>query len=179
MKVTVQPAIDDAAIASFYALYVAAFDPLRTIAAARHLLTADEFAAEMRDPRIDKYVAWDDEGVPVALTTLATDLTAVAWISPDHLAARYPEHAARGAIYYLGYTLAHPERGRRGFALTLAMVTRRLSAERAVCGYDFCAYNDGRAFGKGLARLLDRDGASVDRIDVQTYYAAEFAGVDG
>lgn len=174
MRITVEPAIDDAAIGTFYRLYLAAFEPLRTLAAARHVLTADEFAAEMRDPRIDKYVVWDDADEPVALTTLATDLAAVPWISPEHLTARYPEHAARNAIYYLGVTLVHPSRGRGAFALTTDAVTGRLTADRAVCGYDVCAANDAGHVGRYLARLFQRDQVSLERLDVQTYYAADF-----
>ncbi len=175
MKITIESTIDGEAVDTFYRLYLDAFEPLRTRAAARHLLTAEEFAADMRDPRIDKYVAWDDAGTPVGLTTLATDLAAVAWISPEHLAARYPEHAARGRVYYLGLTLAHPTRGTRAFALTMSALTRRLAADGAVCGYDVCAVNDAGNLGRCLAKIFERDRVSVERVDVQTYYAADYA----
>jgi len=177
VRVTVESTIDTSVVEAFYALYVAAFDPLRTRAAARHVLTAGEFAAEMHDPRIDKYVVWDDGGEPVALTTLATDLSAVAWISPEHMAARYPEHAERGAVYYLGFTLVHPQRGHRAFALTIGALTRRLAEDRAVCGFDVCAYNDAGNLGRSLVRAFGRDRVSPDRIDVQTYYAADYSDV--
>ncbi len=76
MKITIERTIGAETIEIFYATYVAAFDPLRTNAAARHLLTAEEFAAEMTDERIDKYVAWDDNGRPAALTTLFARMAA-------------------------------------------------------------------------------------------------------
>ncbi|HKS99010.1 MAG TPA: hypothetical protein VJT31_05705 [Rugosimonospora sp.] len=179
MRLTVESTVDGFVVDACYELYALAFDPLRTRAAARHLLTKDEFAAEMRDPRIDKYVVWDDHDQPVALTTLATDVTAVAWISPDFMVERYPEHAARGAVYYLGFTLVHPERGRRAFALTINALTKRLAADRAVCGFDVCAANDAGNLGRSLAKAFHRDRVHADRIDVQTYYAADYAGVAG
>ncbi len=178
MKITLESTIDDTAIETFYRLYLAAFEPLRTRAAARHVLTAEEFAADMRDPRIDKYVVRDDAGDPVGLTTLATDLAAVPWISPEHLAARYPEHAARGAVYYLGVTLVHPTRGRGAFALATEAVTRRRTEDRAVCGYDVCAVNDAGHLGRSLAKIFQRDRVSLQRMDVQTYYAADFSAAE-
>ena len=173
MKVTVETTLAAEAVDTFYALYLEAFGPLRTLAAARHVLSREEFAAEMADPRIEKYVAWDEQDVPVALTTLVTDLSAVPGISPEYLASRYPERAAGGKLYYLGYTLAGP-RGRRGYARTAKMISHRMAAEGAVLGWDICGYNDGRTFGAGLAGLLTRDGAQINRVDVQTYYAVEF-----
>ena len=175
MMITIERSIDGAAIDDFYALYVAAFGPLRTRAAARHLLSAEEFAGEMTDGRIDKYVVWEG-GRPIALTTVVTDLTAVPWISPDYYAASYPEQFARGAVYYLGYTLVRPEHaGRRVFTMMIERVERKMADERAVCGLDVCAYNDDRQIGRHLAGLGASAGVTVERLDVQTYYAANFA----
>jgi hypothetical protein len=178
MRITVEHAISDDAIAAFYRMYAAAFDPLRTKAAARHLLTVEEFAAEMTDERIDKYVVWGDGDRPLGLATLATDLSAVPWISPEYFSACYPEHMSRGAVYYLGFTLVDPGHEREGvFALIAARVVRRLSQARAVCAFDVCGYNDdvhqiGRSI-TALSRSLD---VNVDTLDVQTYYAAAFSG---
>ncbi len=178
MKITIERTIGAETIEIFYATYVAAFDPLRTNAAARHLLTAEEFAAEMTDERIDKYVAWDDNGRPAALTTLTTDLSAVPWISPDYFAARYPEHFQRGALYYLGYTLVHPEYERQGlFARMAARIVRRLNEERAVCAFDVGGYNDKtHSFGATIGALSRSLDMSLETVDVQTYYAAAFNG---
>jgi len=176
MKITIEPAIGADAIELFYDLYVAAFAPLQTHAAARHMLTFAEFEAEMTDPRIDKYVAWGDDGEPIALTTLTKDFTAVPWISPEYFAARYPEHHARGALFYLGYTLVHPEHeGSAVFARISSRVVRRMLEARAVCAFDVCGYNDAtHRIGKGIAALNRRVDMTMQTVDVQTYYAAEF-----
>lgn len=181
MKVTIEHAIGADAISSLYVLYARAFDPLRTRAAARHLLSADEFTAEMLDGRIDKYVVWDDDGQPVALTTLITDLSAVPWVSADFFAARYPGHAARGALYYVGYTLVHPDRERDGIAgRLLARIVRRLHNEGVVCGFDVSAHNDEvHHIGASIGRLGRSLPVRVDSVDVQSYYAADFSGDRG
>jgi hypothetical protein len=175
MNITIERAIGADAIATFYPLYTTAFDPIRTRAAARHMLTAEEFEAEMTDERIDKYVVWDDDGVPVAMTTLATDLSAVPWISPEYFAARYPEQLARGAVYYLGYTLVDPGHAAQGvFQLMSNAVERRSAEARAVLAFDVCAYNDARDVGRRIGRLAGSGEWSVDAVDTQTYYAAAF-----
>ncbi len=178
MRITIERTLDPAAVGAFYRLYRAAFGPLRTNAAARHLLSAEEFAAEMADKRIEKYVAWAGNGEPVGLATLTADLSAVPWISPEYYGARYPDHLARGALFYLGYTLVRPDHEQRGvFARLAARIVRRLNEARAVCAFDVCGHNDdvhqiGRSIG-ALSRSLDM---RVDTVDVQTYYTAVFNG---
>jgi len=157
----------------FYDLYTAAFEPLRVLAAARHVLTAEEFAEEMADERIDKYVAFDRTGTAVGLTTFTGDLSSVPWIEPAYFAARHPEHAARGAIFYLGFTLTDP-RARRGrvFRATLQPIIDRMVAARGVVAFDICAHNDTvEHLSRGVERAI---GAACDSTmrapDVQTYY---------
>jgi hypothetical protein len=175
VNLTVQRAIDPALVPAFYEMYAAAFDPVRTRAAARHLLTAREFAEEMADKRIEKYVVWDDSGEPLALTTFTNDLAAVAWISPDFYTARYPEHHARGTLFYLGYTLVRPRRAtHRVFKVMMDRIIERLTEARAVCVFDVSAYNDSRAVGRLVASLPAGRRAQVEAVDVQTYYGVTF-----
>lgn len=175
LDLTVEHTLDTATTDMFYGLYVAAFGPLQTRAAARHMLTAAEFAEEMTDTRIEKYVVRDATGLPVALTTLATDLAALPWISPEFYLARYPEYAARGALFYLGYTLVHPSRAGQGvFLLMVNRLAERFLEAGAVCMWDSCEYNDARAIGQFAASLVADHDARIDRLDSQTYYAVAF-----
>ncbi|WP_345214535.1 hypothetical protein [Georgenia halophila] len=163
----------------FWPTYLAAFEPLATRAAARHVLTREEFDEEMRDERILKLLARNHEGHAVGLTTLATDLAAVPWISRDFHVRRYPEHAARGAIYYVGFTLAHPgQRRSLVFVDMLDSLIEILATDRVVCAYDVSRYNDETLrFAEHLfARARRTCDLDVDRVDVQTYYAATFHG---
>ena len=176
MKLTIESYLAGPIIDRLYDVYAKAFRPLTTVAAARHLLDADEFAAEMTDPRIDKYIVWDDDDQPVAMTTLTTDMTAVPWISARYYTARYPEHAAAGTLYYLGYTLVTPEREKEGFAgRILAELTRRLIDESAVIGFDVSSHNDDMQHIVSRLAGSNSTPATVEAVDVQTYYAADFA----
>lgn len=178
-RISVETEVDAATCSAFYRLYMEACEPLRTRAVARQVLTEGEFVAEMRDPRVDKYVAWDRSGCAVGLSTLTRDLSTVPWISPEYFAARYPEHSARGAVYYLGVTLVDPAQQRSGlFTAMVETMTRRMVAERAICGYDICAYNNAALrFADNIEDLLHRLAqVAVERLDTQAYYCATFSG---
>jgi len=180
--VSVETVVPTEASRMFFELYLAAFAPMRTRAAARNVLHEEEFYAEMSDPRVDKYVAWNPAGAPVGLTTLTNDLRTVPWISPEYYAAQFPEHTTRNAVYYLGFTLVHPD-ARRGTTFTdmIGQVVARLVADRAVVGCDICAYNNSAlSFDKNIIKMLTAAAeVSVEVLDTQTYYSAEFRGAAG
>lgn len=176
-RVSVEQVVAGSAAAGFYELYLTAFGPMRTRAAARHVLREDEFTADLLDPRVEKHVAWDADGAPVGLTTLTNDLSAVPWISPEFFAAQYPEHSARGAVYYLGFTLVDPRaRGALVFRDMMGQVLERLVSERAVVACDIAAYNNTtHSFDANLVSMLTATAeVNVEVLDTQTYYAAEF-----
>ena len=176
LEVTIETAIDDPHAEDFYRLYLDAFEPLRTKAAARPVLHRDEFMEDMQDPRVFKYVGWSS-GRPIALATMTSHLETVPWISPEYYRVRYPEHAARGAIYYLGFTLVHPTSDTpKALDQMIAVGVRRLVEARAVCAFDVCAYNDvGRQFTARVTETLHRlADVAVDHLDSQEYYSATF-----
>lgn len=174
MKISIESVLTDKAIEALYPTYVAAFEPLLTKAAARHVLTAEEFAKEMNDPRIDKYLVRDDVGQAVALTTVSSDLSVIDWINAHYYTARYPDVAARGALFYLGYTLVDRTR-RRSVALQLMAgeLNRRVAEVQGVVGFDICQYNVTHGIGRQPAHLL-RSCRQIETLDTQTYYAADF-----
>jgi hypothetical protein len=181
VPITVETAIDPATAEAFYDLYRAAFGELQAEAVARQLLHRDEFLEEMHDPRVHKYVAWGPDGEPIGMSTLTNHLETVPWISPAYFERHYPEAFARGAVYYVGFTLVRSaDRRQRVFGAMVAAMGEVLAAERAVVGWDICAFNDdGFGFGEHTARLLGRSGdVTVRPIDRQTYYAGAFAGWD-
>ncbi|WP_036961899.1 hypothetical protein [Promicromonospora kroppenstedtii] len=175
--VTFEEVVGGADADGFWELYVQAFEPLRTRAAARHVLYREEFDAEMADPRVTKLLARDEQGEPVGLTTLAKDLAAVPWVSPEFFAARYPEHAARGALWYIGFTLAHPgRRATRTFMDMIDALVAHLAANQVVCAYDVSRFNDDSLrFADNLRRHLERtQDVTVETVDRQAYYATTF-----
>ncbi len=178
-SVTIETAVDEQVARRFYTLYVKTFGDLATKAVARQLLHEHEFMEEMLDPRVDKYLARDEHGEPVAMCTLTRHLETVPWISPDYFAHHYPEHSARGAVYYLGFVLV--DHDHRGAHLSLDLI-RRLSEtlieQRAMCAYDICSHNNevlglSDAIASLITGMADVD---VATIDTQTYYRAVAMG---
>ena len=179
LVITVERELDDRTVAEYWALYRATFAELEVRAMARHLLHEHEFVEEMKDPRVMKYVARNADGEVVGLSTLTRDLETVPWISPGWWAHHYPEHTARNAVYYLGFTLVrHGQRQTRVMWAMIETIVELLVAERAVCGYDYCKFNDQvLGLGSGTEALLHRIAdVEVDAADTQTYYRAVFAG---
>lgn len=170
--------IDRAASQVLYSLYHRAFEPLKVQAAARQVLTCDEFFVQMEDERIDKYVAWEPDGQPIGLITLTRHLDAVPWVSPEYYADRFPEQWARNAVYYLGYLLAQPVTRRTRFLETICrLCIEPLVAERAVIAYDVCSYNnDMLGFADRISRVARQFASShVHKLDAQVYYAVNLA----
>ena len=171
--------------AASWALYEDAFAPLRQRAVARQMMTEPEFAAELNDPRVWKYVALDADGELAGLTTLTDDVSTMPWISPEYFQHHYPDEWRRNAVFYIGATLVRPDmRRHQVFATMTKHVGMRVAATRGVLGYDICGHNDqDRARGLLFERILHRVARfSVRPVDVQTYYvvrATAGRGKDG
>jgi hypothetical protein len=175
---TRQTTMEQSLIEEFYALYTVAFHPLKTRSVARQVLSWREFYEQMRDERVVKYVARGATGEALGLTTLTNQLDSVPWISPEYFAERYPEQWARGAVYYLGFTLAHPSQRHLRFIETIIMVgIRSLVPERAVVAFDVCAFNNQALhFTERVASaLLPIPSAQLDLVDTQFYSTITFA----
>ena len=177
MKITLECVLADQVSAALYRTYTSAFDPMRTQAAARHVLTPDEFAAEMKDPRIDKYIVWDDDDVPIALTTFDLRPVGDPWVSREYYATRYPDAAAQGVLFYLGYILVESS-FRRSSALIMMtnQINHRLAESQGVLGFDICGYNDASGIGRHTKNLL-ASSDRIERLDVQSYYGADYRGL--
>ena len=179
ITIDVEGALDADVVERFHELYTATFEPMATLAVARQVLHRDEFVEEMRDPRVMKYVARDQAGEVVGLTTLTRDLETVPWISPQYFAARYPEHTARDAVYYLGFTLVAPQHRRTHvFQSMIEAVIGRVLDARGVCGWDVCAYNERvLGFSDMIGALLHSHAdCTVEQVDAQTYSVVEMHG---
>ena len=177
VRVTVEQDLGPEMAASFYDLYHESFRELQAHAVARQLLHREEFLEEMHDPRVHKYVAWSDGGEPIGLSTLTNHLETVPWISPEYFAHHYPDAFARGAVYYVGFTLVRPAfRQVRVFQAMVESMGAAVEPLRAVVGWDICAFNDESfSFGEHAARAMGRTGeVTVQPIDRQTYYVGTF-----
>ena len=174
MKISIERVLTDEATQALYPTYALAFKPLLTEAAARHMLSAEEFAKEMNDPRIEKYLVRDDHDQAIGLTTLTTDLSVIDWINEHFYASRYPEAVARNALFYLGYTLVDPDHRRSNALLLMASeVNRRVAGCRGVVAFDICRHNVTHGVGRLTARIFSPSDR-IDTLDTQTYYAADY-----
>jgi hypothetical protein len=160
-----------------YRLYRPLFEPLKVRSAARQVFTRAEFLDQMRDGRIDKYVAWENGTDPIGMITLTRHLDSVPWISPEYFAARYPDQWARHAIYYLGIILAHPRNHTVRFLDTIVRLSLEpLADERAVIAYDMCHYNASRRLAERVAGVVRQyAGREPEEVDRQLYYSVDFA----
>lgn len=163
---------------AFLDIYRAAFAPLERLAPARQSLTDDEFMREMRDERVLKFVCNDRGEDAVALGFMASDLSVVPWISPAYYQARFPEHYARGAIYYFGSLLVRPDRQGGSWAtILLTEMSKWVMANSAIAAFDCCAYNVSVL---RLPELIATVGRRLGRIetvelDSQRYFAYVFS----
>ena len=112
-----------------------------------------------------------------ALTTLTSDLSAIPWVSREYYASRYPDAAAEGVLFYLGYILVESAY-RRSSALIMMtdQVNRRLSQSQGVLGFDMCGYNDASGIGRYTKKLF-ASGDRLECLDVQSYYGADYRGL--
>lgn len=164
---------------SFWPVYEESFGPLRALAAARQVLTEEEFAAELQDPRIWKYLALDGEGRLAGLVTLTDDVSTMPWISPEYYQHHYPDEWDRGALFYGGIFLVRPDM--RHHAVTAHMgacVVQRVAAVEGIVAYDMCGFNvDGLGLNRAAERILNCIAEfEVQAVDVQTYYVAKAIG---
>lgn len=182
MDVRRLPVVEEPTSGRLWQRYRETFAHLAAKAAHRQTLTREEFAEEMREPRIWKYVGFDGEE-PVALGTLTRHLETMTWVSPDYFAARWPEEYAQGRVFYIGFVMLDKHNQSRGRFNELAQpMVRAIADARGVAGFDVCRYNaetQNLLIGGLRAITGPTDVPDLETIDTQTYLAISFRGADG
>jgi hypothetical protein len=151
------------------------FEPLAKLAILQHFFTREEILAELANPRILKIVGWQ-EGAPVGLGLVTNSLVDVPQISPAFLVERYPEHAARNAIYYgILVMVAQTVRGRTLFARLYTEMWQVPALVGGVLVFDICDFNRVMFDADTLAQKIADNfpHSSMQVLDRQTYYVAE------
>ena len=173
VEITICKELDGATIQDLWPRYEHAFAPLRTKAATRMVMHRSEFEQQLQDPRVLKYLARHD-GEAVGLATLALDLHAIEWISPDYYAQRFPERFRAGRVYYLGWMYVEPVYRRHGlWQRLLQFGAEKVIADDAMIVYDTCRFNeDDIDFTGTVNRMLaGLQLGQIGQIDQQLYYA--------
>jgi hypothetical protein len=122
-------------------------------------------------------MGYADTGEPVGLLLLARDPADIPWISTEFFTARYPRQAATGSLYYLAFTVTHPDYQRGGMLIELLRAAGDKAAERgAVVGFDMCAFNVDTIPIPDIAKatLGDR-GYTFELVDRQEFWVAKHA----
>lgn len=151
------------------------FEPLADLAILQHLYSREEVLAEFLNPNIVKIVGWQDDR-PVGLAMVTNSLADVPQISPAFLRAKYPQHAARNAIYFGILVMVVP--GTRGLTLFGRLSTelwQMVAVANGVLVYDVCDFNRTTFSSEKVAqRIADSfPRSNLQIIDRQTWYAAE------
>ena len=173
--ITHELSITGAEAETLWEAYRTNFTPLAELAVLQHLYSRDEVLAEFGNPRIIKIVGWQDDR-PVGLAMVTNSLDDVPQISPAFLRSKYPEHAARNAIYVGILVMVVP--GTRGLTLFGRLSTELWQVAAVASGvlvFDVCDFNRNTF---GAEKLAQRIADSFPRSDVtvldrQTWYAAE------
>lgn len=158
-------------------LYVAAFEPLKTVAVQRHLMTRDEFTTVATDRRVTKYLATGTDGRLLGMSTLTNDLDAVPLVEPAWFAHHFPAPYTARQIWYLGFACVRdPSAIRSGLVFSKLIDHMAIPARltRGMVFMDFCTAN--------VARLIPGIRRTVARLDpehtLQVYDGQEFWGFD-
>ena len=171
--------VDEQLTQHFLELYREAFAPLDELAPARQGLTDDEFIAQMADDSVVKVVGYNHSGEPVALTFMSAALGTVPWISPAYFERRFPEQAARHALFYFGGLVVRAaDRGMSWTILVLEEAYRHVARAGGVAIFDCCTHNVDR----NLPALLERVGRRVceletEELEPQRYFAYTTKGL--
>jgi hypothetical protein len=169
---------DEELLETAWKMYDDAFAELRSLAVQRHLMYRNEFEDVMRDTRISKYLALDDDGTLCGIATYTNDLEAVPLLAPEYFARHWPEHYAAKKIWYIGFVAVSPHaQGHEAFALLVEQMYLVASSQNGLVGLDICNYNDDVRHMSRVFRLMVRrltPNMRFTQIDQQSYWLYEF-----
>lgn len=179
MSVSTQQVIHGDLLEDAWKLYQQSFDPLRSLAVARHVMYADEFDVVMADSRVEKYLAYNENGTLASVATMTADLLSVPLVSPEYFAHRWPDRYSEGRIYYIGFLAVHPESHGSGvFGEMVKTMTREVAMVDGLAVIDLCTYNKDRLhLGRAIASLSSTwcSHVQMETLDAQYYIGYDFA----
>lgn len=180
MGITVEahPQLNPILRAAAYELYEDRFTHINTLAAQRHLLTRPEFEDIAADRRITKYLAYDEDGRLVGISTLLNDLAAWPLLSPPYFARVFPDHYARQALWYIGF-LGAAEDAVHVFSGLVGAMYPSVRANDGIALMDFCTANIKRGLPRVTTLMLMRLDPAVQMtmLDQQSTMAFRFDGL--
>ncbi len=173
---------DPSVLGELWGLYVAAYERIASADISRETLFRSEFDEVMADPSNKTYVV-RDEGVPVSMATISTDIGSTRYLSRAYFKSHDPDRLAEGRVHYLMWAVTHPEY--QGGRATFQLARGALATESelgALLVFDLPESNQPNQEGGG-AELFHRLAQMVGPVSLQVhgvsrYYALDFAPVD-
>ncbi|MBU6201334.1 MAG: hypothetical protein KJS90_04960 [Acidobacteria bacterium] len=173
------PVGDPALRERLWQLYSRAYARIAESTVTHEMLDRLEFDDQLADHACRTWVAWED-GFPVAMAVVSTDVARTRWLSEQYFRARYPRQFAAGLVHYLVWAVVDPGFMARGASLFLAR--EAMAAEQregALLVFDLPEENQPHPRGGG-AELMHRmaamvGGAALVPLTVQRYYALDFS----
>lgn len=175
VQISVERVITGEVAEELWRQYWANFAPLRALAVQKQHSDREEFLDLLANPDVITYIGWEGSR-PVGMAMITNSLEDVPELSPDFLRARFPEQAARNAVYVGIYVMVDPNH--RGITLfhRLYMECWQLAARASgVLVVDTCEFNRTAFDTDELARRVGEGfpNSKVSVLDRQTWYAAE------
>ncbi|GGN37158.1 hypothetical protein FHR83_006459 [Actinoplanes campanulatus] len=170
---------DDDMHKAAWELYESALGEMRSLAVQRHLMYQSEFDDVMSDPRVEKFVCFDEEGNLCGLATFSNDLYAMPLISPEYFERHWPELYRQRRIWYAGFVaVGRASRASRALLELMEAMFNTAAAQNGIIALDFCRYNDvKRNMGRATERILNRFAGGTmraKRMDEEQFWAYEF-----
>ncbi len=171
--VTTERRPDRSSWEALWQLYHATFEPLQELALLNHLYARAEFDALLADERISKLIARDDTG-PVGMAMITNELELVPQISPPFLRRRYPEQAARDAVFFgIMIFVADTHRRSTVFPRLIAGMGQMTAEASGVVVFDVCRHNLETYDFDGLIASMAGwfPHSEFEQVDAQHYFA--------
>lgn len=173
--------LDGTLLEDTWKLYEEAFRELNTLAVQRHMMYRHEFDDVMADTRWRKYLAFDDGGTLIGVSTFTNQLDAVPLISQAYFERHWPQHYAEQRVWWIGFVAVAPAgRGLRTFYRLVQTMEEVSGSVNGINGMDFCRFNEdvinlASITKKLLGRIADANGRTVthEKVDYQGYHIYE------
>jgi len=162
-------------------MYESTFSEINGLAVQRHLFYQPEFVEVCLDPRVQKWIAYDDQGLILGMALITNQLDSWSLISPVYFERRYPDRFHRGAIWYIGFVGV--DRTRKGslhvFSALIGGMYPQVRDSAGMAVMDFCAYNaDVRRLPEVTRALLTKFNPRTRHyvLDAQSFHGYTFDG---
>ena len=171
---------DTSVIDQLWHLYELSYERIAAVDITRETLFRHEFNEVMADSTYRTTVVRDDDGTPIAMAVIATDIAVTRYLSVPYFRRRYPDRLASGRIHYIMWIIVHPDHQNTRATFELARAGLAPEAEDGtLLVFDLPESNQPNEQGGG-AELFRRVAKTIAEVQLESfgvsrYYALDFA----